>query len=98
MCSMITRCQGPTTSKVSASQTLMSGRCIFFVQDLRDTRAAQLHAAGLTRPDERNPNSPLLDGLLRTDGLEARNGDVRSFGERRPIFQKHYTVVHAAAN
>src|SRR5262249_8080235 len=72
-------------SKASASQTLMSGRSIFFVQDLRDARAVQRDAAGLIRSDQWDLNSSLFR-RLGFGRRQVRNGHGSAFGQRRIAF------------
>jgi hypothetical protein len=44
----------------SASQTLMSGRRIILIYNLRDACVGEFHAAGFTGPNQRNLDAPLF--------------------------------------
>ncbi len=78
--------------------TLMSGRCIFFVHDLGDAFAGQLHAAGLTSADQGNFDAPLFDSRLGFGWRRIRNGDGGTFGQSRIAFQDHHAILHSTGN
>ena len=76
----------------------MSARCIFFVQDLRDACAGQLHTSGLIGPNQRNLDPSLFDNRRALGRRWIRDGHGGTLWQSRFAVQDHHAIVYSTGN